>query len=172
MTETLIKNRRILIIDDNPDIHGDFQKILAPTDSSCPELSGLEAVIFGDSAATVAATTDVGFQVDGAMQGQDGLTKVTDAVFQNKPYFLSFVDMRMPPGWDGLETIRHIRKIDQKIFLAICTAHSEYTFEQIKKATHYCPRVKFLRKPFDPKEITELATRFMNEWHEHESAAS
>src|SRR5882672_8618953 len=94
-----IGNRRILIIDDNPAIHEDFRKILCPT-AQAQTLDEDEAAIFGKR---TEATLSVGFEIDSAFQGQEGLEKVKTAISGNKPYALAFIDGRMPPGWDGVE---------------------------------------------------------------------
>src|ERR1700674_789931 len=95
-------NHRILVIDDNPAIHKDFRKVLCPDDSSNPALAGIEKALFDDTQASVPRMR---FQLDSAYQGQDGLELVKKAVAENCPYAMAFVDVRMPPGWDGVETI-------------------------------------------------------------------
>src|SRR5882672_2541575 len=97
-------NRRILIIDDNAVIHQDFRKVLAvqPEHSAKAALEILEVDIFGANL-QVAARPD--FEIDSAHQGQEGVAMAHQAVTDGRPYAMAFVDMRMPPGWDGLETI-------------------------------------------------------------------
>src|SRR4051812_33808616 len=97
--------RRILVIDDNPAIHEDFRKILVNRASS-DELDALETAVFGDTSAV--AGNLVHFDIDSALQGRDGCDKAQAALQEGKPFALAFVDMRMPPGWDGVETIRHL----------------------------------------------------------------
>ena len=95
-------NNRILIIDDNPAIHQDFRKILGPADAAlAKELDAAEASLFGDRVDTERTGN---FQIDSAFQGQEGLEKVRVAFAEGKPYAVAFVDVRMPPGWDGIET--------------------------------------------------------------------
>src|ERR1043166_8258793 len=109
---------RILIIDDNQAIHADFRKILAPAEATA-EIDSAEALLFGGSRAAAAAA----FEVDSALQGQEGLEMVRAAVGQNKPYAVAFVDMRMPPGWDGLQTIEALWQADSDIQVVICSAY-------------------------------------------------
>ena len=92
------KNRRILIIDDNRAIHEDFRKILRPR-VSVDLLALAEADIFGDSPTDPAKST--AFVLDSAYQGQEGVELARKAAAAGQPYALAFVDMRMPPGWDG-----------------------------------------------------------------------
>src|SRR5688500_20182054 len=93
------QNRRVLLIDDTVAIHEDFRKILAPRTSEIATLDAVEAALFGDDNAQVASTT---FDLDSAYQGQEGLAKVQNSLQTGLPYALAFVDMRMPPGWDGV----------------------------------------------------------------------
>jgi len=63
------KNRRILIIDDNPSIQADFRKILSHDQDSARGLRELEASLFGETTDSGPAVT---FEVDCATQGQEG----------------------------------------------------------------------------------------------------
>ena len=101
----LAAHRRILIIDDNPSIHDDFRKILGANRPNTASLCEKEALLFGDSPET---EEDVHFEVDSAFQGQEGLDRVVEARANGCPYSLAFVDIRMPPGWDGVETLEQI----------------------------------------------------------------
>ena len=100
------ENHRILVIDDNPSIHEDFRKILGPANLKlAQQLDADEAALFGE---TAHASRSWSFQIDSAFQGQEGLEKVRTAVANAVPYAVAFVDVRMPPGWDGIETISRI----------------------------------------------------------------
>ena len=102
------KNRRILIVDDNRSIQGDFQKILAPLRPD-EQARGMAAALFG-------ATTDqrraIRFELDSAAQGQEAFAMVQRALTAGRPYAMAFMDVRMPPGWDGIETTARIWGID------------------------------------------------------------
>ncbi len=100
-------NRRVLVIDDNEAIHHDFLKVLGvqPEHAAQAALEVLEADIFGGSAAAAARPN---FRLDSAYQGRDGVAMARQAALEGRPYAMAFVDMRMPPGWDGLETIQRL----------------------------------------------------------------
>ena len=128
---TRIENRRLLIIDDNPAIHEDFRKILVPDDAPA-NACGIEedeAAIFGD--APVATAQSVVFEVDSASQGQEGLDLIRRALQEKRPYTMAFVDVRMPPGWDGIETTRQIWSICPDLQIVICTAYSDYSWSDM-----------------------------------------
>src|SRR5688500_13594348 len=93
-------NRRILVVDDNQAIHQDFRKILCAAPVST-HLDAMEASLFGGP---TAAAVDPGFEVESAFQGEEGVQRVRSAIQEGRPYALAFVDIRMPPGIDGVET--------------------------------------------------------------------
>ncbi len=154
--------RRILIIDDNPDIHKDFAMILtAKADLS--ELEALESELFGMENQEP-QWTGPSFDLDFASQGKQGLEKVELALAQDMPYQLAFVDMRMPPGWDGLKTIEEIWAVDPDIQLVICTAYSDYSWEDISQRLGMNENLLILKKPFDTSEVAQLASTLTQKW--------
>ena len=148
------ENRRVLVIDDNPAIHADFRKTLAGKSISA-NLADLEAELFGEGRPPVETPT---FDVDSAMQGQEALQKVETALRDGKPYAMAFVDMRMPPGWDGLQTVQHLWKQDPDLQVVICTAYSDHSWQEIIGQLGVTDRLLILKKPFDAVEVTQLAT--------------
>src|SRR5437588_5574084 len=119
--------RRILIIDDNEAIHADFSKTLlgGATTAGSARLTSAKAALFGEDAAPAAGHDDAGnrtpFELDFAIQGQQGFAKVELAIRTGTPYAVAFVDMRMPPGWDGLQTIQRLWDVDPNLQVVICT---------------------------------------------------
>ncbi len=152
---------RILVIDDTPTIHDDFRKILAPEDSSAPEIDTLAAAIFGAANPKPAA---VRFELDAAAQGQTGLALVEDALAAGRPYAVAFVDMRMPPGWDGLETIRRLWAADPHLQIVICTAYSDHSWAAISEKLGQSDNLLILKKPFDNIEVLQLAHALARKW--------
>src|ERR1043166_4752285 len=114
------ENKSILIIDDNPAIHEDFRKIFAANKPRSTELTTAEAILFGDSPSGV---LDASFEIDSVFQGEEGLDKVRKANAANQPYAVAFVDIRMPPGWDGIETISRLWELAPDLQVVICTAY-------------------------------------------------
>ncbi len=155
-------NHRILVIDDNPAIHEDFRKVLNPQSSALEdELEAEEASLFGDAPGASAA---LNFQIDSAFQGQEGLEKVRAATAAGLPYAVAFVDVRMPPGWDGIETITHIWKEFPDLQVVICTAYSDYSWDEIAKAVGNTDHVLVLKKPFDNVEVMQMAHALSKKW--------
>ena len=116
-------------MDDNRSIHQDFQKILCPQIEGVAAVEDAEAVLFGESAQGAPATA--AFEVASAYQGQEGLAVVEDSVRAGRPFAMAFVDVRMPPGWDGIETVKRIWEVDPDLQIVICTAYSDYSWDEM-----------------------------------------
>ncbi len=156
-------NRRILVVDDTQEVHEDFRKILLPRVES-GERKNLRAALIGGGKTAVASAPKLAFEVEFAMQGAEGAEKVRIALEQCSPYAMAFVDMRMPPGADGLETIKQMWRIDNEIQAVICTAYSDYTWDQIIAELGHSDRLLLLKKPFDPAEVWQLACALTSKW--------
>lgn len=154
-------NRRVLIIDDNEAIIEDFRKILCAGLNGNAALSHTEAALFGDSDGR---STLPQFEIDGACQGQDGFALVEQAQRDNRPYAMAFIDMRMPPGWDGVETIARIWEKDPRLQVVVCTAYSDYSWEEMSERLHLGDRLLILKKPFDNVEAYQLASALTMKW--------
>ena len=154
-------NRRILVIDDNQAIHDDFRKILCGT-SAPDELAVAEELLFGDEPDLRATQA---FEVDSADQGQSGLALVQKAREQGRPYAMAFVDMRMPPGWDGVETIEHLWSVDPALQVVICTAYSDHQWDHVTQRLGHSEKLLILRKPFDMIEVKQLADSLTHKWN-------
>ncbi len=154
------RNRRILIIDDNRAIHGDFQKILAPEPAD-QKIRAVETALFGEETAVPPA---IRFALDSAYQGQEGLEMVQRAVTAGRPYAMAFMDVRMPPGWDGVETTARIWAIDPEMQIVLCTAYSDYSWAEMSAKLGQSDKLVILKKPFDNVEALQLATALTEKW--------
>ena len=157
----LTTNRRVLIVDDNSAIHDDFRKVLATGNGPHPALLQAEALLFGDSPADSIIAE---FELDSAHQGQEALAKVQAALATRRPYALAFIDVRMPPGWDGIETVRRIWNVDPDLQVVICTAYSDYSWEAMVRKLGSSDNLVILKKPFDNIEVLQLACAFTSKW--------
>jgi PAS domain S-box-containing protein len=155
---------RLLIIDDNRAIHADFQKILCPKELSSANLDEAEAMLFGE-VPLADSSPAVCFQLDSAYQGKEGLDLVKKAVAQDTRYALAFVDVRMPPGWDGVETTARIWEVDPDLQIVICTAYSDCSWDEMLEKLGRSDRLVILKKPFDSIEVLQLANSLSRKWH-------
>src|ERR1700733_7445853 len=156
-----IVNQRILVIDDNRAIHDDFRKILTRADDGEAALAAAELAIFGESESIVARPT---FEVDSAMQGRDGFECIRAALAAGRPYAVAFVDMRMPPGWDGLETIEKIWTVDADVQVVICSAHSDYDWTEVVTRLGHADKLLIIKNPFEPIEVLQCASALTRKW--------
>jgi len=155
-------NRRVLVVDDNRAIHGDFRKVLGERSHEQSALADLEAALFGQTPPRAPVEP---FLIDSAYQGQEARGLVEKARDEGKPYAVAFVDMRMPPGWDGVETAQRLWEIDPELQIVVCTAYSDYSWEELLgKLEAYAERFLILKKPFDHVEVRQLATSLARKW--------
>ncbi|MDM0120078.1 ATP-binding protein [Variovorax arabinosiphilus] len=164
-----LENRRILLVDDMPAIHQDFYKILRPQAQECSKLDAVEAALFGGEPMT--SVIAVAFEVDSAYQGQEALARVQGSLEAGRPYALAFVDMRMPPGWDGVETIERLWQVDERLQIVVCTAYSDTPWDEVLMRLEVRDRLLILKKPFDAIEVRQLANSLTAKWQMTQDAA-
>jgi len=150
---------KLIIIDDNVSIHHDFIKILQTETSN--KLEQLNADLFGSESESVLPR----FEIDVASQGEEGFEKIKQGLAQGSHYALAFVDIRMPPGWDGIETIKRIWALDKDIQVVICTAYSDYSWEETVAHLGKTDNLLILKKPFDNVSVRQLASALTTKWH-------
>lgn len=158
---TDLNRKRILIVDDTDSIHNDFQKILK-TDLD-DEFEKEKLAIFADNEPTDNVETP-SYLIDHASQGKEAVELVKSARANKNPYSLAFVDIQMPPGFDGVETIKKIWEVDHDIQIVICTAYSDYSFANFLTALKKTDSFLILKKPFDPIEVLQLAAALTKKW--------
>ena len=162
MTTTESSNQhRILVIDDTLAIHEDFQKILGGSKLKQLNLNAAHSALF-DEAET--APADASFEIDSAYQGREGLELLRKALADGRPYSMAFVDVRMPPGWDGIETISHLWKDAPDLQVVICTAYADYSWDEIRRVLGETDNLLILKKPFDNIEVIQLAHTMTRKW--------
>jgi signal transduction histidine kinase/PleD family two-component response regulator len=77
---------------------------------------------------------------------------------------MAFVDVRMPPGIDGIETIEKAWKADRGLQVVLCTAYSDYSWEEMIGRLGRSDNFVILKKPFDPTEVLQLAHALTEKW--------
>jgi PAS domain S-box-containing protein len=157
----LEKNHRILVVDDNEAIHADFRKILG-VDAADQIFEKEEAATFGSSSPTVSPRAR--FELDFALQGEEALARVQAAVAAGRRYAMVFMDVRMPPGWDGLQTTQKVWEVDPDLQVVICTAYSDYSWENMMGMIRSPERMLILKKPFDTIEVLQIAHALTEKW--------
>ncbi|HLP48715.1 MAG TPA: histidine kinase dimerization/phospho-acceptor domain-containing protein, partial [Candidatus Kapabacteria bacterium] len=153
--------RKIIVIDDNPDIFDDFRSILCK-EKDLYGLDNIEAALFGTPKEECESLPE--YKLAYASQGKEGAEMIKKAYEEGEPFQLAFVDMRMPPGWDGLETTKYIWNVDPGVQIVICTAYSDYSWDQIVSQVGYKDSLLILKKPFDHAEVSQIAIAMVKKW--------
>jgi two-component sensor histidine kinase len=162
-------NRRILIVDDNKEIHKDFRKILCPPIPDS-RLDAADQALFGRPIDEAAA---IPYELTSAYQGNEAIDLVRDSVKKATPFAAAFVDVRMPPGYDGIETVERLWAIDPGLQLVISTAYSDYSWDEIAQRLKFAERFLILKKPFDNIEVLQLTNAMTRKWQvDQESEAA
>ncbi|SMO97093.1 response regulator [Gracilimonas mengyeensis] len=162
------EKRHILIVDDNASIHKDIQSILAGISSKDDdELRAMEEELFSDSTDTSDNTLEVSqihYDINHAYQGEEAIKMADDAANSGNPFSLIFMDVRMPPGMDGIQTIKKIWEKHDNTEIVICTAYSDYSWEQILSELGTSDKLLFMKKPFDATALKQTALTLTRKW--------
>jgi len=153
-----MSKRRILVIDDSEAIHQAFCRILCPEKArDLKEMDAMERLLFGNASPSRGAASEEVFELDSAFQGEEGLAKVREAVASRRPYALVFLDYRMPPGWNGVETLRHLRKVAPELPVVLCSAYSDHSWQEMVEEFGHTPQLTELKKPFEQAVLHKMA---------------
>lgn len=164
-------NRRILVVDDTKGIHEDFKKILASGGGATSKLASARAAFFGEAPpgsspqAPASPTARNDYDLTYCFQGLEALEVAKTSVEEAQPFAMAFVDVRMPPGIDGVQTIKRLWEIDPDLQCVICSAFSDYSWDQMIQELGHTDKLLILKKPFDPTEICQIASAFTEKWN-------
>ena len=158
-------NRRILLIDDERPVHDAYHTVLAGSKVGDADFDDLEAEMFGDAAEPAAAGGgEIAFELTSAHQGEEGVELCKQAVEADNPFAMAFVDMRMPPGIDGLETVRRLWEVAPELQVVICSAYTDYSWDEVRAKLGYSSRLLILKKPFENVEVHQMAAALTEKW--------
>jgi CheY-like chemotaxis protein len=160
------KNHRILLIDDDESIHNAFRKILGNS-SVRDVLDEDEAALFGESAEQPKRPT---FEIDSVYHGEEGLDLIEKSLLENRPYAMAFVDVRMGPGWDGVQTTCKIWEKYPDLQVVLCTGFADRSWEEMVRTLGYLDRMIVLIKPFNNIEVFQLAVAMTEKWRLNQQA--
>lgn len=153
--------KRILVVDDQRDLRemlANFIYRSALRNESTSTVRIAKSKLLGKAPeAKERESINVSYVVDTAGQGEEAFERVKKALDEHNPYAVIFLDMRMPPGWDGLETMVRVWEVDARVQIILCTAYSDYTWEEIIERVGKKDNLLILKKPFDAAEVSQLA---------------
>ena len=167
---------RVLLADDNAEVIDAYQTILAESSDDTQNCKNSVLAMFDTPSETDIQIAekkppldedleDIDFQLVSCSQGADAIDQVAQSLDSQKQFAVAFIDMRMPPGIDGLETIKQMYNLDPAIQIVVVTAYSDYSSEQIRHALNPSDNLLIVKKPFDVIEIRQLAITLSRKWH-------
>jgi signal transduction histidine kinase len=164
---SLSTNLRVLVVDDQPAIHEDFKKALVGRSAESDAVRSAKAAFFGRPRRRRRPPRSSSSRLSGSGSARE----VRAARESGAPFAMAFVDVRMPPGWDGIETIARLFEADPELQCVICTAYSDYSWDAMIAKLGRTDRLLILKKPFDPVEVRQLASALTEKWNASRSAA-
>jgi two-component system cell cycle sensor histidine kinase/response regulator CckA len=157
-------NDRVLIIDDDPEIQNAYRLVLAPEpEDRNSSRTRLAQLLPQDRSAEPPPSPK--FELGVAGQGPEGVAMAEAALEKKQPFAVAFIDIRMPPGFDGMETAARIRRIDPDMEIVVVTAFSDRSRDEIVREVGCPEKLLFLRKPFDPEELLQMALSLTAKWN-------
>ncbi|MDH3611750.1 MAG: EAL domain-containing protein [Gammaproteobacteria bacterium] len=156
---------RILVVDDDVMLIDEYLRCLGEDyepDSATETLSELEKVLFGEETDERGAAR---FMVETRTQGEPAVEAVEEAVRMQQPYCIVFLDIRMPPGINGIEAAKQIRALDPDVNIVIVTGSMSSEAENLDKQVPPADKIFFFNKPFHAAECRQLAAALCGKWH-------
>ncbi|MBF0383926.1 MAG: response regulator [Magnetococcales bacterium] len=154
---------RLLVADDEQSVLKVYTDILAPNNGvkESLELSDLRSQLFGNEDPQ---QKEVEYEITTCQQAQDVVDKVTESLQKEKPYSVVFLDVRMPPGQDGIWAAEKIRHLDPNVGIVIVTGFSDHGLDEISQRVMPRDKLLYLKKPFSPEEILQITASFSEKW--------
>jgi CheY-like chemotaxis protein len=161
-----LKNTNILIVDDMEEIHVAYKFILeTKVNHTAKSMDSVMDDLFEDNKESKINIDLPHYNLDSCYQGEEAIIKVKESLEKNDPYALVFMDMRMPPGLNGIETIKKIWEIDPKLEIILCTAFSDYNWKETINYLGCSDQLLLLKKPFETPEIQQAALAQVLKWN-------
>jgi diguanylate cyclase (GGDEF)-like protein len=159
---------RVLIVDDEQPVRESYRKILVnPVESTDRnERLDMRARLFqkGGKAPPVQARPATAFDAIFCNGAEAAVESVRAACAHGRPFAVVFLDMRMPPGPDGVWAAEQIRALDPEAEIVLCTAFSDVDPREISRRVPPEDKLFYLQKPFHPHEVRQIAVALGLKW--------
>lgn len=156
-------NYRVLIVDDETGIHSDFKDMLNPNRRERLTAKFTETLL--DKGPDNKASFLPNFELLHATSGEEACEIICAAKASNRPIAVAYIDVRMPPGIDGVEAIRRIRQNEKDIELVIMTAYTDKPLPEIVRDMELLNKLLYIRKPFAPEEVQQITLSLVEQWN-------
>jgi diguanylate cyclase (GGDEF)-like protein len=162
---------RVLVADDESEVRDTYARILAPPNEggNAEKFRDLRAKLYSDKGTTPSRPVkprDAACTFDALYCGgaEAAVEAVRESLSSGKPFAIAFLDMRMPPGPDGVWAARRIRELDPAIEIVVCTAYSDVDAREIALEVQPEEKLSYIQKPFHPNEIRQTALSLASKW--------
>ncbi len=159
-----MKNNKILVIDDEPEILDEYAAVLAGNGSGQESELASIAGELGLKPPAPASSNMEKYDLTVSSSGEEGVMRVEQSLKEKSPFAVVFCDMRMAGGMDGLQTGKRIRELDRQVEVVFVTGYSDHQRRSIVKEIGSPEKLLYLKKPFDPDEIRQLALKLTRSW--------
>lgn len=160
------RNNRVLIVDDQPEIHDDFSEMLCSNSADPRDEDLVEAFVREQQGSYLPE-----FELLHANNGEEACDVIRGGRESNRPIAVAFIDIRMPPGIDGIETVRRVREIDRDIEIVIMTAYTDMSLPEIVYDLELLHKLLYVRKPFTHEEIQQITLSLVGKWNVEQELA-
>jgi diguanylate cyclase (GGDEF)-like protein len=160
---------RVLIADDEAEVRDAYRQILFEADMSSETavFHNLRERLFSkapDQLARNLSPSDTAFAPVFCEGAEAAVAAVREALAADDPFAVAFLDMRMPPGPDGVWAAARIRELDPAIEIVVCTAYSDVDPRDIGAMVPPEEKLSYLQKPFHPHEIRQMTISLASKW--------
>ena len=156
-------NYRVLIVDDEAGIHSDFKDMLNPNRRQTLTSALVEP--FLDKVPENKTVFLPNFELLHATSGEEAQDIICTGKASNRPIAVAYIDVRMPPGIDGVEAIRRIRQIERDVEIVIMTAYTDKPLPEIVRDMKLLNKLLYIRKPFAPEEVQQITLSLVERWN-------
>ena len=159
-------NNRVLIVDDQPEIHDDFAEMLRSNFANRSDEDLVAAFVHEQEGDYLPK-----FELLHANNGEEACEIIQGGRESNRPVAVAYIDIRMPPGIDGIETVRRIREFDRDIEIVIMTAYTDRSLPEIVCDMELLHKLLYIRKPFTHEEIQQITLALVGKWNVEQELA-
>ena len=164
------RNTRVLIVDDQESIYIDFREMLGVKERE--RRSDELANSFFSAGRDNKRINDVpSYELSYASSGNEAYEMIKLAKESNCPYAVAYIDIRMPPGIDGIETIRRVREFEKNLEIVIMTAYSDKPMSDIVNNMELLHKLLYIRKPVAHEEIQQITRALVEKWNLEQEAS-